>query len=95
MMRREHSTGRGRANLSTNHDSVEWILTQLTAARWYLDQALGGEPDAVRRNIESASRTYEHVLGLLPSVALTVEKHRQVQQELAELQYRLQAIEDE
>jgi hypothetical protein len=71
------------------------MLTQLTAARWYLDQAVGDEPDAARRNIESARKTYDHVLRLLPSVTLTVDKHRQVQQELAELQYRLQASEDE
>ena len=84
-----------RANLGTNHDTVEWILTQLTATRWHLDQTVGGEPDAVRRNIESARRTYDHALRLLPSVALTVEKHRQVQEELAELHYRLQVIEDD
>jgi hypothetical protein len=83
-----------RANLDTNHDTVEWILTQLTAARWHLDQTVGGEPAAVRRNIESARRTHDHVLGVLPGVALTVEEHRQMQQELAELRYRLQAIED-
>jgi hypothetical protein len=32
---------------------------------------------------------------VLPDVALTVEKDQQVQQEMAELQYRLQAIENE
>jgi uncharacterized coiled-coil DUF342 family protein len=48
----------------------------------------------VRRNIESARRTHDDVLRLLPNVALTVEEDRQVQQELTELQYRLQAIEN-
>jgi hypothetical protein len=83
-----------RANLDTNHETVEWILTQLTAARWYLDQTVGGDLDAVRRNIESARRTYDDVLRLLPNVALTVEEDLQVQQGLAELQHRLQAIEN-
>ena len=89
-----YSCGVRRSNLDTNHKTVEWILTQLTAARWSLDQTVGGEPDAVRRNIENARRTYDHVLRLLPEVALTVEKDQQVQQEMAELQYRLQAIEN-
>jgi uncharacterized coiled-coil DUF342 family protein len=47
----------------------------------------------VHRSIESARRTYEHVTALLPNLDLTLEKHRQVQQELAELRYRLQALE--
>jgi hypothetical protein len=87
--------GGRRANLGRSHDTVEWILTQLTAARWYLDQAVGDEPGAVRRNVDSARRTYDHVLTVLPTVDLTIEIHRQVQQELAELQYRLRAIEKE
>jgi hypothetical protein len=48
----------------------------------------------VRHNIENARRTYDHVLRLLPDVALTVENDQQVKQEMAELQYRLQAIEN-
>ena len=70
------------------------MLTQLTAARWYLDQTVGGEPDAMRRNIESARMTYDRVLRLLPDVALTIEEDQQVQQELTELLQRLQAIEN-
>lgn len=85
--------GRGRANLGTNNDSVERILTQLTAARWHLDQAVGGAPDAARRNIETARNTYDQILQLLPDAALTAEEWRRVRRELAELHYRLQAIE--
>jgi hypothetical protein len=86
--------GRGRANLRTSDDNVERILTQLTAARWHLDQLAGGEPEAVRRNIETARRTHDHILQLLPGAALTGEEERRVRRELAELYYRLQAIED-
>jgi hypothetical protein len=86
--------GRGRDKLRTNNDSVERILTQLTAARWHLDQAAGGEAAAVRRHIETARRTYDHILELLPDAALSGEQQRRVRRELAELHYRLQAIED-
>jgi hypothetical protein len=48
----------------------------------------------VRRNIENARRTYDDVLRLLPNVALTIEEDLQVQQGLAELQYRLHAKEN-
>jgi hypothetical protein len=86
--------GRGRDKLRTNNDNVEQILTQLTAARWHLDQAAGGEADAVRRNIETARRTYDHILQLLLGAALSADEQRRVRRELAELRYRLQAIED-
>jgi hypothetical protein len=86
--------GRWRTNLRPNNDRVERILTQLTAARWHLDQAVGGEPEAARRNIETARRTYDHILQMLRVTAMTAEEQRRVRRELSELLYRLQAIED-
>lgn len=79
--------------MDKTHVNAEWILNQLTSARWHLDRAAGVGADTVRQEVGRARAISENLARVLPSVTLDSEQRRRVQAELSELQKRLRAME--
>ncbi len=73
-----------------DHD-MSSIRTQLTAARWHLDAAVGAASETMLHNLRRARRLYEDVAGSLPNLSLTREQHEEVERELAAIRSRLAA----
>jgi hypothetical protein len=78
--------------MDASHLNAEWILNQLTLARWHLDRAAGAGNES-RRDIEVARTVVDHVERVLPNVTMDGEERRRLQTDLSELYGRLRAME--
>ncbi len=70
---------------------IETILTQLSAARWYLDRAGFAAPEAARQDIANARQAYDTALHLLTQSHLEEERLEELKQEMTALRDRLLA----
>lgn len=78
--------------MRTDDQDLEWIRTQLTIARWFLDAAvLEPDPSAVRQHRERARQACDAIVSALSKLDPSTAERGQFQQELAAIQSRLGA----
>ena len=82
----------GEEEMDTSPIKSEWILNQLTSARWHLDRAAGAGNDS-RRDVDVARTVFDHVARVLPNVTMDDQQRRRLQTQLSELDQRLRAME--
>ena len=70
----------------------ESILAQITRARWLLDAVAVADPQKRQRDIHDASQIHILLLRALPEISLREEQRLRIEQELAELKSRLDAL---
>jgi hypothetical protein len=70
---------------------VEFIKSQLTLARWHLEQASAPNPDGVSNHLDEARRAYETAVNLLPTLKISGTRRVEVVTGLAGLRNRLLA----
>ena len=69
-------------------------MIQLTRARWCLDRVPTVEPDAGRRNIQTAQDICDEVGRSLAALRVSPEIYTEVERILDELRARLRAIDE-
>ena len=82
-------------DLDTDHDHAGRLLTiQLTRALWCLDRVPTVEPDAGRRNIQTAHDICDEVGRSFASLRVSPEMYTEVERTLDELRARLRAMDE-
>lgn len=82
-----------RLRTDLNATGVELLLTDLDAALTFLDVAeVTGIEETARRNHHNARRAYDTVLHLLQNLRPTAEQQQLIDQKLAVLRARLEAV---
>ena len=75
--------------MGTKHHEFEWIQTQLTLTRWYLDAAAHATAETLHRHLRQAHRMYEVTARCLSDLSLDGNQCTIIEQELEELRARL------
>ncbi len=78
--------------MNTPHYDVDWVLRQLTTARWHLDRAAARGAEAARQDVATARVACENIVSVLPAVTMDAEQLRRVRAELVELEERVRAM---
>src|SRR5689334_17791352 len=83
-----------RADLDIDHEmDVQTLLTQLTAAAWYLDRAVATDDAGARdRDIQQARRIHDQVGAWVRRKALSDPRHRPWEEPLGVLKRRLEGF---
>ncbi len=71
--------------------TLENLKAQLTVVRWHLDAAALGDGNNRRRQLDSASLTYQGAVELLAQLALPDADQAAMAKQLAELKESLQS----
>jgi hypothetical protein len=79
------------AAMGTKDHDISSIRTQLTAARWYLDAAVGAAADVALRNLRRAGQIYSEIAGWLDRSHLTGDQREEIERELSAVRSRLEA----
>lgn len=70
-------------------DDVDFIRSQLTIARWHLEQMAAPDPDRGTDHVREAIHAYQTAIDLLPTLKISGTRRVQLVTELAELRDRL------
>lgn len=77
--------------MEMQHRDFDWIETQLTLARWYLDAAANAAAEAAYHHLQQARNVYEVTVRSLSQLNLDGQQRGRVERELALLRVRLGA----
>lgn len=70
-------------------DDVDFIRSQLTIARWHLEQLSAPESDTEANHLGEARHAYESAVDLLPTLKISGTRRVELVSELAKLRDRL------
>ncbi len=77
---------------SQQHIDAEWIMNQLSSARWHLDRAATAAADAAGRDVHAAREICEKVRQVLPDLRLSSEEVQRIGADLSDIRARLHAM---